>query len=151
MLTVVLVVALTAAAAAVAGWINRARRPDAPSTPRFATPQQLDRGDFEHPDRPWLLALFSSSTCSSCHEARDLLDLLRDDRIADLHVQDVVFPDARDLHERYAIDGVPALVLADAEGVVSWSFVGVPPAQALADLLVDAGLSGRDDGTAVDL
>ena len=33
-----------------------------------------------------------------------------------------------DLHERYAIDAVPCIVVADEAGVVRASFIGVPTA-----------------------
>ena len=39
--------------------------------------------------------------------------------------------DRRDLHQRYHIEAVPTLVLADREGVVRASFVGPVPEGAL--------------------
>jgi hypothetical protein len=39
-------------------------------------------------------------------------------------VCDVEFPAARELHQRYAISGVPMVLVADAEGVVREAFVG---------------------------
>ena len=60
-------VALFAVLAGVAWWLERRRRPDAPTQPHAAeTPAQLDRADFPRPDAPWLVVLFTSRTCESC-------------------------------------------------------------------------------------
>ncbi len=147
LITAVLVAALTALAVLIAVVVNR-RRPDPPSTPTFAVPQQVDRRDFDDPGAPWLLALFTSATCLSCQEAREVVLPLDLD---DLTVQDIVFPTRSDLHERYHIDAVPAIVLADAEGVVTWSYVGAPPSSAILELVQELGLLPPDDGVAVDL
>jgi hypothetical protein len=42
----------------------------------------------------------------------------------DVSVFDAEYTANRDLHERYAIDAVPTLVIADSEGVVRASFLG---------------------------
>ena len=39
-------------------------------------------------------------------------------------MQDVEFTASRRLHERYGIDAVPMVVVADADGVVRASFIG---------------------------
>jgi hypothetical protein len=145
--TAVLVAAVTALAVLIAAAVNH-RRPDAPSTPTFAVPQQVDREDFDDPGSPWLLALFTSATCMSCQEAREVVLPLD---FGDLTVQDIVYPTRSDLHERYHIDAVPAVVLADAEGVVTWSYVGAPPSSAIVEVMQDLGLLPPDDGVAVDL
>jgi thioredoxin-related protein len=44
-------------------------------------------------------------------------------------VQEVEAVERKDLHQRYAIDAVPMLVLADAEGVVRGSLVGPASAE----------------------
>jgi hypothetical protein len=43
-------------------------------------------------------------------------------------VQDVSFQARPDLHDRYAIEAAPTIVIADAEGVVRGSFVSTPTA-----------------------
>jgi hypothetical protein len=43
-------------------------------------------------------------------------------------VQEVEFVADKALHERYAIDAVPMLLVADDEGVVRASFIGTPTA-----------------------
>ena len=47
---------------------------------------------------------------------------------AEVAVQDLPFQDHRDIHERYAIDAVPLVLVADAAGTVRASFVGPPSA-----------------------
>ena len=96
--------------------VLRRRKPDPPTQPAWTVPAQLDRADFARPDAPWLVAVFTSSTCASC---ADLLDkALAAARATAVAVHDVEFVARRDLHERYGIDAVPTLVVADAEGVV---------------------------------
>jgi hypothetical protein len=45
---------------------------------------------------------------------------------ADVAVQEVEFTANRDLHERYNIETVPMLVVADRQGIVRAHFVGTP-------------------------
>ena len=146
MLTLLVVVAVVVVAGAIAAVVNR-RSPDAPSTPQFAAPQQLDRADFAEPDTPWLLALFSSETCLSCHDARAVL---ADVTFSSVVVQDLPVESAKATHDRYGVDAVPIVALADALGVVRWSWLGAPPPEAVRDALVDAGIIAQDPGTAVD-
>ena len=101
--------------------IMRRRKPDPPTQPAWTVPAQLDRADFVRADAPWLVAVFTSSTCASC---ADLLDKALPLESAAVAVQDIEFVERRDLHERYAIDAVPTVVIADGEGVVRGSFVG---------------------------
>ena len=144
----VLIVAIVAVVAGAIAFVVNGRRPDAPSTPHFAAPQQLDRSDFDLPERPWLLALFSSETCLSCHDARHVLGQLDFPSIV---VHDLPVEQHKPIHDRYGVDAVPIVVLADTEGVVRWSWLGAPPAEAVRDALVDAGIITPGDGTAVNL
>jgi hypothetical protein len=66
MIRVLIAVAIVALAAGVAAIVNRRRRADAPTQPRYAIPAQLDRADFCEPSAPWLVAVFSSETCPTC-------------------------------------------------------------------------------------
>ena len=118
---IVIGVVLVVVAIAVAFVIERRRRPSAPVRDAYPVPRQLHRPDFPRPDAPWLVALFSSSTCDSCAAMRERVSALEDAEVA---VVDVEFSTARDMHERYAISGVPMVLVADAEGVVHESFVG---------------------------
>jgi Thioredoxin len=118
---VLLVVVLAAAAVAVALLIERRRRPPAPTNVRHRLPERLDRRDFERPEAPWLVAVFTSTTCHTCGAVWDKARHLASDDVA---VQDVEVTAAREVHRRYAIDAVPAIVVADAKGVVRAGFLG---------------------------
>jgi hypothetical protein len=122
MMWVQLLVAAGVAGAAVAlAAVLRRRTPDAPTQPRFAAPVQLDRADFPRPDAPWLVAVFSSATCQTCADVVRKAAALASH---DVEVVDVEFSAQRELHRRYAIEAVPTLVIADADGVVRRSFIG---------------------------
>lgn len=113
------------AAAAIAAAILRSRRPAPPTQGAWPVPRQLDRSDFDAADVPWLVAVFTSSTCDSCAKAMEKASVLR---CADVAVVDVAFQDRKDLHQRYGVEAVPTIVMADADGVVRMSFVGTPSA-----------------------
>jgi len=107
---------------AVVAIVARHRRvPDAPTQRRFAAPEQLDRNDFPQPDAPWLVAVFSSATCDVCAQVLAKAKVLE---CGDVAVVDVEYGADRALHERYSIDAVPTLVVADRQGVVATSFIG---------------------------
>lgn len=118
---IVLVVALVAVAVAVAVVIERRRRPPTPTNVSHTLPDHLDRGDFDRPEAPWLVAVFTSATCSTCAGVWDKARLLASDDVA---VHEVEVTAARSLHERYRITAVPALVVADAAGEVRATFLG---------------------------
>jgi thioredoxin-related protein len=99
------------------------RRPDPPSQRQWAVPAQVDRADFQRPGAPWLVAVFSSSTCDACAAVLDRAQTLTS---ADVVVEDVEFNARRDLHQRYNIETVPMLVIADRQGVVRGHFIGTP-------------------------
>jgi hypothetical protein len=121
----VVVVVLGASAAAVAAYLRRRDRSAPQQGPSYAVPSQLDRGDFARPDAPWLVAVFSSSTCLACQGTWEKALLLESDEVA---TQDVEAVADRELHQRYGVDAVPLVVVADAAGVVRRSFVGEPTA-----------------------
>ena len=90
--------------------------------PRYQAPQQLDRADFPHRDHEWLLVAFTSATCHTCADVvakaigggqRRRWGSPRSSTTA-----------SATLHERYRIDAVPTLVLADRDGVVRASYLG---------------------------
>lgn len=136
-----LAAAVVAAATVVAIVVQR-RRPAPPTQPGWAVPVQLDRADFDRPGAAWLVAVFTSATCDSCRAALDKARVLASD---DVVVQDVEAVAAKALHDRYRINAVPTIVVADGEGVVRASFVGPPSA---ADLWAAvAGARGPSGGT----
>lgn len=116
--------ALVALAVVVALLLER-RRPDAPTSPRWAVPIQLDRNDFDGADHEWLVAVFTSATCDSCRGTAAKASVLASEVVA---VAEVEVGTAGALHRRYGIDAVPTTVVADREGVVRASFVGPPTA-----------------------
>jgi hypothetical protein len=116
--------ALLALAAAVAEILRR-RKPEPPTQAQWAVPAQLDRRDFDHQETPWLVVVFSSTTCEGCQGAVAKAAVLASSEVA---VQDVSYQARKDLHQRYAIEAAPTIVVADHEGVVRASFVSTPSA-----------------------
>lgn len=131
-----LVAAAIVVVALVVALVVRRRRPtDAPTQPPGAVPTQLDRRDFERPDAPWLVAVFTSATCHTCADVVSKAAVLASDDVA---VTDIEWQTHKDLHERYHIDGVPLTVIADHEGVVRRSFAGPVTATDLWAAVADA-------------
>ena len=119
---VLIALVLVVAAAGVAAVLRRRSAAAAPSQPRsFAVPAQLDRSDFARPEAPWLVVVFTSATCESCALVAEKARVVD---CPDVVVQDAEFGRDRRLHERYSIDAVPTVVVADAAGVVRAGFVG---------------------------
>lgn len=119
--TLVLAVVLALVAVGLAALLQR-RRPDAPApSVQWTVPAQLDRDDFDRPEAPWLVAVFTSASCHTCQGTWDKARHLDSDAVA---VQEVEVGAAPALHRRYRIDAVPIVVIADHEGVVRASFVG---------------------------
>ncbi len=124
----ILLVVIAMAFAVSVSWGLRKRRPDAPTQVTFTAPMQLNRADFESVDVPWLVALFSSSTCNTCADVAAKAAVLQS---GDVAVVNIDYVTNKDLHERYHIDAVPTLVIADSAGVVQQSFIGPVKAQDL--------------------
>ena len=121
MVRLLVAVAIVVAAAAVASVVRRRRASDPPTQGGFELPVQLDRNDFDRRQTPWLVAVFTSATCASCADVLSKAAVLAANDVA---VVEVRYQDRPDLHARYAIDAVPALVLAGADGVVRAGFLG---------------------------
>ncbi|MGI9022925.1 MAG: thioredoxin domain-containing protein [Acidimicrobiales bacterium] len=121
----VLLAAAVVAVAIVVAVIMERRRPEAPTQAKWAVPTQLDRGDFQRPDTPWLVALFTSATCDSCMLAVEKARAMASEEVA---VEEIELKAHPDLHRRYHVEAVPTIVVADPEGVVRASFVGPPTA-----------------------
>ncbi len=106
--------------AAVALVLQR-RRSDPPTQGDWQVPTQLDRADFDSPDCEWIVVTFTSESCHTCADVKRKAAVLAS---RDVAVVDVEYAAQRALHERYSIDAVPALVIADRDGVVRASFLG---------------------------
>ena len=118
----VVALVLVALVALVAVLVGRRRAADPPSQPRtWPVPAQVDRADFAHRDRPWLVALFTSTACDGCARVTRIVGALDSPQVG---VEVVPWQERRDLHERYGVEAVPCFVLADDEGVVRYGFVG---------------------------
>ena len=115
----ILAVVVVIVAATIGEVVRRRRVADPPTQARYEAPSQLDRADFDGDG--WLIAVFTSDSCSTCADVVRKAEVVRSD---DVTVQAVSFQAGRDLHERYDIDAVPCLVIADGEGVVHRAFIG---------------------------
>lgn len=135
-----LALAIMAVAAIVAEVVRRRRSSDPPTQPRRELPSQLDRADF--PGAGWLVVVFTSDTCSTCEDVVRKAQVVGCD---DVQVVVASFQARRDLHERYAIDAVPCLVIADADGVVHGGFLGPVTATDLWAAVADAREPGSID------
>jgi hypothetical protein len=118
---IVVAIVLFAVLAAGAWWLERRRRHDAPTQTPGVPPTQLDRADFARPEAPWLVVLFTSSTCESCAGLFDKAAALESSDVVVAEVEYFAHPQ---LHERYHIDAAPMTLIADADGVVRGSFLG---------------------------
>ncbi|MEP6623209.1 MAG: thioredoxin family protein [Acidimicrobiia bacterium] len=87
----------------------------------YPIPRQLFRADFPRPEAPWLVALFSSTTCDGCEAMRPKVLTLDS---AEVVAVDISFQSERAIHERYEISGVPMVLVVDTDGVVQRAFLG---------------------------
>lgn len=115
----IIAIVVVAVAAVVAEIVRRRRAVDPPTQPRHEAPLQLDRADFDGDG--WLVAVFTSETCSTCADVVRKAEVVRSDQVT---VDVVPFQHRRDLHRRYAIDAVPCLVVAGPDGAVRRAFIG---------------------------
>lgn len=141
----VLAVVLVAVVAVVAEVVRRRRAADPPTQAKGEIPSQLDRSDFDGDG--WLVAVFTSATCSTCADVVRKADVLASD---DVSVFTATFQEHRSLHERYEIDAVPCLVIADADGIVHAGFLGPVTATDLWAAMANAREPGSIDGGACD-
>jgi hypothetical protein len=117
-------VAVALVAVVIASWLRR-QRPIAPPRDAYPIPLQLDRNDFPRPRAPWLVAYFSSDTCSSCQGLGPKVRALDSDAVVTCELD---FTHERALHERYEISAIPMILVTDDEGVVRRAFIGATTA-----------------------
>ena len=130
-----LVALLVVAVAILVARLLERRRPAPPTRDAYPVPAQLDRQDFPRPDAPWLFVLFSSRTCDSCGPMVARVCSLESESVATVQVEAKA---DKALHDRYRIEGVPMVVLADGDGVVRAGFVGSVDTWELEDALLKA-------------
>ena len=118
-LLVAAVLILVVAGAAVL--LQRRRTVDPPTQTKYSAPDQLDRNDFDGVGSEWLVVTFTSATCATCADVKRKAAVLAS---RDVSVVDAEYPGNRALHQRYRIEAVPTLVIADRDGVVRASFMG---------------------------
>jgi hypothetical protein len=140
---VVIAVVLGGLAVGVAAVISRRQRAAVPARVGYSVPAQVDRRDFERPDAPWLVAVFTSSTCDACRGVWERAAPLASAAVA---VQAVEHATAGALHGRYAIEAVPTTLVVDDEGVVVASFVGPVTATDLWAAVAEAREPGSTPG-----
>ena len=129
-----LLAAVVVVVAVVAARLLERRRPDPPARDVYPVPAQLDRNDFPRPDAPWIIVLFSSGTCDSCAPMAAKVAGFESETVATC---DIEVTEERELHRRYRIEGVPMVVVADADGVVRAGFVGAVSSSDLAGALAE--------------
>lgn len=87
----------------------------------FRAPEHLVRSDFDRPEAPWLVAVFTSATCSTCSDVWAKAKALDSPQVV---VQEVEEKIDADLHARYDIRAVPIIAIADSTGRVRSSYMG---------------------------
>ena len=115
------IVGVVVVIALLANLWQRKRQVDAPTQGASEVPSQIDRSDFVRPDAPWIVLAFTSATCQTCSDIERKVRVLETNSVA---IQILEYTAQRELHERYKIDAVPTVLMADANGVVQANFLG---------------------------
>ena len=116
-----IIVGVVVVVALLANLWQRKRQVDAPTQGASEVPSQIDRSDFVRPDASWIVLAFTSATCQTCSDIERKVRVLETSSVA---IQILEFTAERELHERYKIDAVPTVLMADANGVVQANFLG---------------------------
>jgi len=127
MINVLVVIVAVLVALAIA-WVAKRRKPEPPTQGGFHVPTQLDRSDFPSASTPWLIAVFTSATCDACKDVVNKAFVMQSREVSVVNIE---YQSDKPVHERYAIDAVPTLVVADGDGVVRAGFIGPIKAQDL--------------------
>ena len=115
-----LVLGGVAIAALVAMLLSRGHQA-APAANTHTIPRQLNRGDFKGATRPWLVAVFTASTCATCAGVMERARHLDSSYVV---VQELELSTDKAIHERYGVDAVPMVLIADETGAVQRAFLG---------------------------
>ena len=115
------IVGVVVVVALLANLWQRRRRVDAPTQGASEIPSQIDRSDFVRPEASWIVLAFTSATCQTCSDIERKVRVLETNSVA---IQILEYTAERELHERYKIDAVPTVLMADANGVVQANFLG---------------------------
>ena len=117
----IVIVGVVVVIALLANLWQRKRQVDAPTQGATEVPSQIDRSDFARPDAPWIVLAFTSATCQTCSDIERKVRVLETNSVA---IQILEYTAERELHERYKVDAVPTVLMADANGVVQANFLG---------------------------
>ncbi len=112
---------LVASVAGTLAYIFQRKVQETPVRTGWSVPDQVNRADFILPDAPWLVAVFTSSSCDTCAEVVAKARPLASDQVA---VQELEARKEKNLHDRYEIEAVPLVALIDTQGVVRSHFLG---------------------------
>lgn len=104
----------------VAALLSRGRQA-APVSNTHTIPRQLNRNDFDGATRPWLVAVFTASTCDTCAGVMERARHLASSHVS---VQELEYSSEAALHKRYGVDSVPMVLIADETGAVQRAFLG---------------------------
>ena len=115
------IVGVVVVIALLANLWQRKRQVDAPTQGASEVPSQIDRSDFVRPDASWIVLAFTSATCQTCSDIERKVRVLETNSVA---IQILEYMAERELHERYKVDAVPTVLMADANGVVQANFLG---------------------------
>jgi hypothetical protein len=113
--------AVLVALAVLVAWLWQRRARPAGRAPTFHVPELIDRGDFDRPEAPWIVVVFSSASCDTCAAVLDKARALESEAVV---VQEVEARSRKDVHDRYGVDAVPLVVVGDREGAVRAHFFG---------------------------
>ena len=116
-----IIAAILVIVAALVAWRLRTQAEADPVRAAGEVPRQLHRADFPRAEAPWLVVLFSSASCDTCSVMAAKVAVLDS---SDVVTCEIEFGSDRAVHERYAIDSVPLVVVADREGVTRAAFLG---------------------------
>jgi thioredoxin-related protein len=117
----IVIVGVVVVVALLANLWQRKRQVDAPTQGASEVPSQIDRSDFVRPDASWIVLAFTSATCQTCSDVERKVRVLETSSVA---IQILEYTAERELHDRYKIDAVPTVLMADANGVVQANFLG---------------------------
>lgn len=121
MINLVVAVCVVIVVGTVASIARRRRVADAPTQVSWSVPRQIDPRDVLLDREEWMVVVFTSSTCHVCADVANKARVLAS---RDVLVNEIEFASDRALHEKYGIDAVPTLLIADREGVVRRHFLG---------------------------
>lgn len=113
--------ALLIVAVVVARLLRSRRKPAVAPSRDWHLPTHIDPADLAT-GTPWVVAIFTSSTCETCQSVLTTAAPLASDDVA---VLDLPYQSQRDLHDRYGIEAVPSTLVVAPDGNVVVAWIGV--------------------------